>query len=179
MSRKAKYKILLLGEGTVGKTTLKHYYLTGAFTSTFTMTLGADFATHNFYFKEFDTDVTIVIWDVAGQKYQARLRESFYSHSRGALILYDVTNKATFDAIEENWLEPLERILKSKPPLLMCANKVDLINERVISTDQGKEFASYLKEEKNWDIQYIETSAKDGKNVKNAFENLTAKILNT
>jgi small GTP-binding protein len=175
LSRIAKYKILLLGEGTVGKTTLKHHYLTGSFTENFTATLGADFATHNFYFEKFETDVTIIIWDIAGQKSQANIRKAFYSHAKGSLLLYDVTNKSSFEYLEENWLLPLEKILQYKPPILLCANKIDLINERVITTEKGKEFVRKIRE-KGWDVDYLEISAKEGDNVKKSFELLTEKI---
>jgi Ras-related protein Rab-1A len=163
-----------MGEGTVGKTTLKHHFLTGSFTENIMATIGADFATHNIQVDDYD--VTIVIWDIAGQESYSFMRETFYNHSEGALLLYDVTNKESFQKLESNWLVVVEEAIQHKIPIILCANKVDLRSNRVVSKKEGEKFTSNMKK-KGWDITYLETSAKKGQNVNQSFETLTKKIL--
>ncbi len=169
-----RFKVLMLGEGTVGKTTFKNRFLSGKFTSGYTATIGADFASHKM---EFDGHQVIMsIWDMAGQKTQATLRKSFYTGANGALLLYDVTKKQTYDYIEEEWLKQLEDVLKQKIPVLLIANKVDLEDEREITFERGQEMLNTIKEQ-GWYAEFLETSALLGTNVNKSFTDLIQLML--
>lgn len=170
----SRIKLLLLGEGTVGKTTLKHQFLTGTFTQNYIATLGADFASHDFTHSS-GLRVSLSIWDLAGQTSQAMLRKSFFSGARGALLLYDVTNQRSFEVLSKNWLEPLEQTLGNRPPTLLLANKVDLANQRVIYTADGEAYAEEMAQ-KGWQTSYIETSGKEGIRVNDSFDQLVSAI---
>lgn len=164
-----RFKILLLGEGLVGKTTFKNRFLLGKFTTGYTATLGADFASHTMFIE--DKRVVMSIWDMAGQKSQANLRKPFYSGANGALILYDVTKTQTFSCLETDWFMPIEEVLKFKIPVLLVGNKIDLSTTRIVTYENGLNLLNKVKR-LGWYAEYLETSALDGTNVNKAFTNL-------
>ena len=169
-----RFKVLMLGDGTVGKTTFKNRFLTGKFTSGYTATMGADFATHNMTFN--DRNVIISIWDLAGQPNQSIIRKMFYKGSNGALLLYDVTKEISFLNIEKNWLKEIFQSLGKSIPLLLIANKVDLDDKRLIQYEKGLELLNKIKND-NWMVEYLETSALMGTNVNEAFTRLIQSMI--
>ena len=169
-----RFKVLMLGEGMVGKTTFKNTFLTGKFTSGYIATMGADFASHKMHFGT--NNVIMSIWDMAGQKGQATLRKSFYYGTNGALVLYDVTKIQTYECLEEEWLKQLEEVLRYKIPILLIANKIDLEKERSINKENGLTLLKILKE-KGWMAEYKETSALLGTNVNESFTKLNQLML--
>ena len=164
-----RFKILMLGQGTVGKTTFKNHFLTGHFTTGYTATIGADFASHTMDYN--GQTVIMSIWDMAGQKGQSSIRKSFYRGANGALLLYDVTKLETFTALEPIWLKELEETLNVKIPILILANKIDLVESRVISTEEGQKFIDKIRD-LHWLTEYVETSALNGANVNESFKKL-------
>lgn len=172
---KKQFKISLLGDGAVGKTSLKARYTSGEFTDKYIATLGVDFATHQI---KLDGDkVTISIWDIAGQKHFKSIRTSFFEGSRGGLLIFDVTRQETFTGIETNWVHHFWETLGEKVPCIIIANKIDLLEHRKVSKEEGKSFAQRLSEESGFNVPYIETSAKEGTNVNEAFEILARAVL--
>lgn len=172
---KVQFKLSLLGDGGVGKTSIKNRYLTGKFTDKYMTTLGVDFSSHTLEVDE--KKVFIAIWDVAGQQVFSSIRKSYFEGSRGALTVFDVTRLESFENLLEGWIKPFYETVNEKPPIILLANKVDLQDERLVSREAGEKFANELKDQFNVDVAYIETSAKDGTGVSEAFENLTKLVL--
>ncbi len=174
---KVQFKLSLLGDGGVGKTSIKNRYLTGKFTDKYMTTLGVDFSSHTLEVD--DKKVFIAIWDVAGQHVFSSIRKSYFEGSRGALTVFDVTRLESFENLLEGWIKPFYETVPDKPPMILIANKVDLKDERLVSQEAAEAFANELKSKFNVSIAYIETSAKDGTGITEAFENLTKLVLNS
>lgn len=172
---KKQFKLSLLGEGGVGKTSLKARYMSGEFTNKYIATLGVDFGTHEI--KLDGNKVKISIWDVAGQKQFQSIRKSFFEGSRGGLLIFDVTRKETFTVLASNWIQPFWETLQEKVPCILIANKIDLEDQRKVSHEEAEAFANNLSEQSGFMIPYIEASAKEGTNVNEAFETLSRTVL--
>jgi small GTP-binding protein len=173
------YKISLLGDGTVGKTALRHRFMKGLFDTNYSMTIGADFATKTI--KIADRQIKFQIWDLAGQRHFSMIRPVYYRGSLGALVVFDISNPESFQNVL-NWIEELwKNNGKGLIPILLLGNKLDLRNKfpETISLDQGKKLAEGLSENterEGFRVPYLETSAKTGRNVLQAFTLLGQQI---
>jgi Ras-related protein Rab-7A len=167
----------MLGDGGVGKTSLKNRYLTGEFTDKYLTTLGVDFASHSLILD--GKEIFIQIWDVAGQDIFSSIRSSYFQGAKGALIVFDVTRPETFENLLEKWIRPFFNSLDDKPPIAVLGNKSDLTNERKLNHEPGLELVKKIKNEFELenDVPYFETSAKEGVNVNAAFESITRIVL--
>lgn len=172
---KKQYKLTLLGEGGVGKTSLKNRYLTGEFSGKYHATLGVDFSTHKLTISGMKLELSL--WDVAGQTQFKSIRQSYFQGSSGGLVVYDVTRPESFDAIDENWVKAFWTALPDQPPIVVIANKTDLAEERKVSREDGERYAEKLRQEFGATVLYFETSAKEGTNVTKAFETLAEVVL--
>ena len=166
-----RFKVLLLGEGSVGKTSLLYQFVKGKFSSNYQITIGANFLSKDVQFSK-KNEANLVIWDIAGQyaKFE-RFHKQFYKNANGALIVFDLTRPKTFDAVDK-WHSEMEEILGKDVPFVLIGNKADLIGDfnREIDVKASQDYA-----ESRGSI-YIETSAKTGENVEDAFLQLTRKI---
>ena len=173
-------KVLLLGDGAVGKTALRERYLGRGFQSTYLMTIGADFALHKF--EREGKQVKIQIWDLAGQDRFQVVRAPYYSGAHGALLVYDVTRKETLENID-TWITEALKNAGKVIPFAFIWNKTDIRNSKDtthLSQKEGKSAVKKLVEKhklKDFPIIYYETSAKTGENVAKGFESLTEAIL--
>lgn len=169
MSTKSKrntFKVILLGDGSVGKTSLRHMFLGDGFREKYSMTIGADFAVKRF------KDVTIQIWDLAGQARFKTVREVYYQGAVGAIVVFDVTRPDTFKSVPD-WLKELLKNNKNQIiPTVLVGNKVDLRELKGVTTEDGEKYAQALSKWSGTDVHYIETSAKMDINVKETFEKL-------
>ncbi len=174
------FKVLLCGDGGVGKTSLRRTYLGRGFEKDYIATIGADFATTDIELTN-GQKCSFTIWDIAGQQIFEHIRPTFYSGASGACILYDVTRPKTHKNVH-NWL--LEFMLFCNLeffPVVILANKIDLRKELfTVSTLEGEELAKgismkYYKG--NWTVPFVETSAKTGDNVKRAFKTLADSVV--
>ncbi len=147
MNKKVQFKLSLLGDGGVGKTSIKNRYLTGKFTDKYMTTLGVDFSSHTL--KLDDKTVFIAIWDVAGQEVFSSIRKSYFEGSRGGMVVFDVTRLESFENLLNNWIGSFYDTVPNKPPLIIIANKVDLKNERLVSRETAESFVAELKEKFN------------------------------
>lgn len=176
----AVYKIALIGDGGVGKTSIRERYMGNAFRAEYLLTVGADFAMCD------DTidgiPVRYQIWDLAGQDRFDCVRESYYNGCVGALLVYDVTRPESFYNMPK-WINELwTNNKRGRVPIVVVANKVDLYNgnKSTISRDQGLSFAnnlSNLTESDGFLCHFIETSAKTGINIPQAFALLGINVL--
>ena len=168
---KYSFKVLLLGAPAVGKTSILYRFVKNQFSYDYITTIGINYLT-----KEIDMDkkdfAKLVIWDIAGQKKFKFLRKQYYEGTQGALVIFDLTQSKTFEALE-TWISELFSLIQKKIPIIIIGNKVDLIEEvgRSIDFDVVKEYAE------NKDSIYIETSAKTGENVEDAFRELTHRMI--
>jgi small GTP-binding protein len=165
MPAEYRYKIVMLGDGAVGKTAMTTRFTQNFFDADYKRTIGSDFAIKRLTIDDIDAQVTLQVWDLAGQPRFESVRQGFYRGARGGLLLYDVTRRRTFLNIE-NWKEEAFTNLQKEIPLVLVANKVDLEDSRVISTNEGEEYA------KKNNFIYVESSALTGENVEDAYVNL-------
>jgi small GTP-binding protein len=157
-----RYKLIVLGNAGVGKTSLINQFVTKKFYNDYRPTLGISITSQVYNVQGFDeAKINFMIWDVAGQKFFQRVRKHYYQQAHAAFIMYDVTNKQTFEDVEM-WHEDIRAELPSIP-FVIIGNKIDLNDKRVISRAEGVEKAKRLK------CSFMETSAKTGENVMDAF----------
>ena len=171
------YKITLIGDGAVGKTSIRRSYLGETFEGNYSLTLGSDFATKAMYVG--DLNVNLIIWDLAGQPRFRAVREGFYRGTKGALLVYDITRKETYENIPLWIMELLKNNNKVKVPLILIGNKSDLRGSlyRTIPSAHGENYAKELSIWSGFDVPYIETSAKFGDNVEQSFDTLVKQII--
>ncbi|XP_032769651.1 ras-related protein Rab-26 isoform X6 [Rattus norvegicus] len=164
------FKVMLVGDSGVGKTCLLVRFKDGAFLAgTFISTVGIDFRN-----KVLDVDgmkVKLQIWDTAGQERFRSVTHAYYRDAHALLLLYDITNKDSFDNIQA-WLTEIQEYAQQDVVLMLLGNKVDSTQERVVKREDGEKLAkhlagsSYLQE---YGLPFMETSAKSGLNVDLAF----------
>ncbi|MDH5646199.1 MAG: GTP-binding protein [Candidatus Heimdallarchaeota archaeon] len=176
MSRRKIHKIMLLGEGGVGKTSLRKTYLGENFKDDYSMTIGADFAVKRV---EMDgMEIVAQIWDLAGQPRFKTIREVYYPGTAGVLLVFDLTNPYTFEQVL-NWLqEMLESNQNKIVPMILIGNKSDLRDQLngIMSKEVGLDYARKLSEWSGYEVPYVETSALSGFNVDEAFVTLLRNI---
>ena len=157
------FKVLLLGNSDVGKSSLLLRYVDSVWNDAFVPTIGVDFKVKTLTINE--KRVKMQIWDTAGQERFRTVVSTYFRGAHGILLLYDVTNKDSFKNLE-NWLIEIEKNAKEKVLKILIGNKCDLTDDREISTEEGKAFA--LRN----GMEFMETSAKMNTNVTEAFETL-------
>lgn len=153
-------KVVVGGEGTVGKTSLIRRYCQGKFEASRVATIGVDFQTH--VVKLPDRTVKLSIWDMAGQDRFQVIRGGFYRGSRASALVYDVTQVETFKQLDK-WRNEILEVVPDEP-FVVVGNKIDL--QRVQSTDEAQAFAASIG------AAYLETSALSGEGVPALFETL-------
>ncbi|MHA2363393.1 MAG: Rab family GTPase [Candidatus Hodarchaeales archaeon] len=181
---KATVKIVLCGDGAVGKTSLKARYLGDVFTKNYKATVGADFAMKQWTF-QMDSESYLFkfsIWDLSGQTHFSRVRAGYYKGAHAILLLYDITQRRTFNNIK-NWMNEIQKHLQITSLLItLLGNKLDLRNEsdNSISRNEGEQLAHDLSTQYQLTespITYFETSALTGENVKLAFETFAKRFI--
>jgi len=165
-------KIVLIGDGAVGKTSIAKRYLGKEFEHEYIMTVGVDFfkkkskiAIENVG----EIDFVWHIWDLSGQPHWRHVRPTFYRGARGALLVFDVANKASYDDAPE-WAKEFVKNA-GRYPIVLIGNKIDL-RESVpdcTTKDEGEALARRVAQIVDTDVPYIETSAKLGINIEDAF----------
>ncbi|CAH8610116.1 unnamed protein product [Dicrocoelium dendriticum] len=164
----ALYKLLLIGDSGVGKTCLLFRYVDDTFSLSFISTIGIDF-------KIKTTDVAgkrikLQIWDTAGQERFQTITASYYRGARGIMLVYDITSRKTFDSVSR-WMENIRSLASTDVEKLVVANKCDMEDRRAVSFEEATRMCN------EYQVPLIETSAKTGHNVDQAFEKLTLAIL--
>jgi small GTP-binding protein len=167
-SREYIFKVCVLGDGAVGKTSLVLQFCEKRFQESYIMSIGANFA-----IKLMNRDkylVRLQIWDLAGQKHFQFVRPSFYRGAFSAVFVFDITSRVSYENIP-NWIEEARNYIPNVPYILV-GNKIDLADERVVSKKEGQMLA-----EKIGALKYYETSAKSDLNIDDMFNNITDEIV--
>jgi small GTP-binding protein len=168
-----QYKVCLVGDGYVGKTSIRRKYLKEGFKASYLPTLGVDFAQKAITYKDMPTN--LVIWDIAGQPAYQGLRRRYYEGSSGLILVYSVVDRESFDNASK-WLVEAHGFLGSLPPIIVIGNKIDLRSgapeEDTVTAEEGKDFAEKFSQKLNMPTIFIETSALTGENIDKAFESL-------
>ena len=163
------FKILLIGNSSVGKSSILLRFSDNIFNESFLPTIGVDFK-----IKTFDIQgktVKLQIWDTAGQERFKTITSSYYKGSNGIILTYDITDKQSFKDVE-NWLAEVEKYAKPDIVKLLVGNKSDLESQRQVTKEEGQELADSLN------VKFIETSAKNSVNIEGAFMTLSQEIKN-
>ena len=162
--KKIFLKGVVIGDGGVGKTSLIIRHVDKAFESDYKPTLGFDISLKTISVAEFQAE--LLIWDIGGQAIFKEIRESYLEGSHCCLVVYDLTNKESFEHLE-TWLSELKKFT-GEVPFILVGNKLDLEKDRAVPREQGEARAKELGA-----VNFYETSAKTGTEVDKAFEELT------
>ena len=153
-------KFIIIGDAAVGKSNLLVRYTSGQFKEEYQLTIGVEFGSNNVIIG--DNTYRIQIWDTAGQENFRSITRSYYKNTACAIIVYEISNKKSFENIS-SWIEECKNTAPKSILMVLVGNKCDLDN-REVTEEEGREFA-----EKNGMI-FFETSAKTGKNVEELFK---------
>ena len=162
-------KICLLGEANVGKTSLVYRFIEDKFRDNYKSTLGVNLLKKDLNVEGYG-GVSVQLWDLGGQESFKSLRKLYLEGANGALVIYDTTNRKTFEKLNE-WIQNFKDT-RGTEPLLLIGNKSDLKEKIKIDEQEAKSFS----EQYNMS-DMIMTSAKTGKNVEKAFKGLIKTIL--
>lgn len=157
-----RYKVAIAGSGGVGKTTLLRRYATGKFQESRVMTIGVDFQTIEVNIK--GQRIKLTVWDLAGQERFAPFRDGFYRGARGVGLVFDVSDRGSFDDLL-HWFQEARGVVPDAY-LVVNGNKTDL--PRVVAIEDGKKYAASIN------AAYVETSAKTGDGVQQFFRYLAS-----
>ena len=161
------FKIVLIGDSSVGKTNILSKFLSNEFDPDSKATVGVEFGTKDFLIE--NNKVKVQIWDTAGQERYRSITNAYYKGAKGSLLVYDITNPKSFENLDK-WLSDLKSNGEDKVSVILIGNKSDLENERKITLEQGKEKAEFFK------IAFMETSALNGNNIEKAFNELITDV---
>uniref|UniRef100_A0A8C1KUU1 Ras-related protein Rab-6A-like n=1 Tax=Cyprinus carpio TaxID=7962 RepID=A0A8C1KUU1_CYPCA len=163
-----KFKLVFLGEQSVGKTSLITRFMYDSFDNTYQATIGIDFLSKTMYLE--DRTVRLQLWDTAGQERFRSLIPSYIRDSTIAVVVYDITNLNSFQQTSK-WIDDVRTERGSDVIIMLVGNKTDLADKRYsITTEEGEQRAKELN------VMFIETSAKTGYNVKQLFRRVAAAL---
>ena len=168
------FKVCIVGEFSVGKTTLLYQYLERRFTPNVASTIGSNFFVKRLKIPNFKDQITLQIWDLAGQAHFKWVRQEFYKGAKGIVYVFDLTNKKSFEHLI-NWKTEIEKSIGGFKTILV-GNKLDLINSenRVIKKEESDNLKKILSA-----CAYFETSAKSGTKVEEFFLKLVSIMYKT
>lgn len=162
-----KFKICLLGEGSVGKTSLVYRFIEDKFHEDYKATLGVNILQKHLEIDDYS--ISANIWDLGGQDTFENLRKLYLEGSEGALIIFDLTDRTSFEKLG-SWIRDFREHREEKP-FCLIGNKADLKDQILVKEEEASLLA------KEYGVNLIITSAKTGENVEKAFVNLIKNIL--
>ena len=162
-----RFKFVILGNHEVGKTSIIRRFVENKYSDDYRATIGLNVLTHTFEF--FGSEIGVTLYDLGAQKYFRRFRKVYYSGAQAAFIVFDLTNRESFENIM-NWYQELKDFAADEDiPIVIVGNKSDLKKERQIFYQEGVKLSNRLSEMEKVNLSYIETSALTGENIEDAF----------
>ena len=158
------YKILLLGDSSVGKTCFLMRYTDNTFQEIHMSTIGLDYKLKNVQLDD-GKIVKIQIWDTAGQDRFRSITKNYYKGAHGIILIYDITNKKSFENVR-NWINQIKEEASEKVSIILVGNKIDDEEHRVVPTVEGEKLSKELG------LMFFECSAKSGINIDSTFNEL-------
>ncbi|MHA1680204.1 MAG: Rab family GTPase [Promethearchaeota archaeon] len=166
-----KVKLLLAGPAAVGKTSLIRRFVKSSFQADYKLTIGVDILTKDVSLQNGEV-ATLSIWDVGGQKRFEFIRTTFYKGASGALLVFDLTRPETYNEVTTKWAQEIIRFCPDIPTVLI-GNKADLLAQLGRTSDPA--YAAGWAQQVN--TIYIETSALEGQNVEEAFQEIAERMV--
>ena len=161
------FKLVLIGDSGVGKTNILSRYINNEFSLATQPTVGVEYGSK--IIKKDDKSIKLQIWDTAGQERYKSITNAYYKGSKGALVVYDISRKTTFENVDK-WIGELKNNASEDVHIMLVGNKSDLEDKREVKTEEVAKKADQYK------IAFCETSALKGNNIENAFERLVDEI---
>lgn len=180
-------KICLLGDGNVGKTSIKTVFSGQKMNENYTATIGAGFTLkdYNYVSGSESARIRFMIYDLAGQPRYNAVRRQYIMGSHAALLVYDISNRDSYDNMTK-WLIQFKQVIRNNVPLVLVANKIDLRNDPkydghpLLTTEDGKLLAEKLRENIGYgalnQFYFLEVSAKNNQNINDAFDFISHKM---
>ena len=163
------YKILLLGDSSVGKTCFLMRYTDNTFQEIHMSTIGLDYKLKNVQLDD-GKMVKIQIWDTAGQDRFRSITRNYYKGANGIVLIFDVTNKKSYENVK-NWVKQIKEEVSSRVTIILVANKIDDVNHRIVTKEEGEKIANECG------LMFFECSAKSGVNIDSTFNELVKKTV--
>jgi small GTP-binding protein len=183
-----RFKFIVIGDHEVGKTSIIRMFVEGNFLEAYRATIGLNVLSHDFI--AFGNNISIMLWDIGAQKYFKRYRKTYYNGAQAVFIVFDLTNRESFENVNY-WHNELKEFLENKDlPIIIVGNKTDIDDKRVVKYEEGIQLVkdlskltsfsesttmsdysdlSDIENSSHTKISYIETSAKTGERIQDAF----------
>ena len=187
-----KFKFIIIGDHQVGKTSIVRRFIGQKFLVDYRATMGLNIVSHSF--EAFGNKISLDLWDIGAQEFFKRYRKIYYRGAQAAFIVFDLTNRTSFENVK-TWHDELREFTENTDmPIVLIGNKNDLINERVVTHEEGTQLAGTFSEFSQYydksglspfsdlselsitsdtSILYTETSALNGDNIEYAFNILS------
>ncbi|MFX1553564.1 MAG: GTP-binding protein [Promethearchaeota archaeon] len=162
-----RFKFVIIGDHEVGKTSIIRRFVENKYTEDYRATIGLNVLSHTFEF--FGNEIGVTLYDLGAQKFFKRFRKVYYSGAQAAFLVFDLTDRKTFDNVL-SWFEELKLFTPEEDiPIVIVGNKSDLVENRKVFYQEGAKLANNLSQREKIKLSYIETSALTGSNVEDAF----------
>ena len=161
------FRYIIVGDVSVGKSCIMLRFSSNQFREEHELTIGVEFAIKFYEIK--NKNIKIQIWDTAGEEAFQSITKNYYKNAIGALLVYDITKKSSFDHLKI-WLDNVRENSSRNIKIILIGNKTDLEDKREVTFQEGEEFA------KNNGLFFLETSAKNFININESFNKLTEEI---
>ena len=161
------FKVVLVGDSSVGKTNIMSKYLKNEFHEDSKATVGVEFGSKQFTVE--GHQVKAQIWDTAGQERYKAITSAYYKGAKGAFVVYDINRKQSFDSVDR-WINDIKAAADKNLTIIIIGNKCDLEDQRQVKKEQGEEKA------KSNEVAFMETSAFSGENLDKAFEKMVNEV---
>ena len=169
MEEEIVYKVLLLGDSSVGKTCFLLRYCDKSFQDVHLSTIGLDYRLKSMTLKN-NKNIKLQIWDTAGQDRFRAITKNYYKGANGIILIYDVTNMQTYENVK-NWISQIKEEANPNVIIYLVGNKIDVPDDqRLVKAEDGQKIAD------EFNLPFNEASAKDGTNVNEIFQELLEEI---
>ena len=154
--------LIALGEGSVGKTSMRNRYSSSEVQEEHLATLGIEFLQNKYKLRSDGQEISVKIWDTAGSERFRTITTSFYRRANGIIVAFDLSSMSTFEQVD-NWIEAVYNSANDGTPMILVGNKADLVQNREVSRDMAEKKAN------QYGMPYFECSAKTGEGINECF----------